>query len=216
MTTAARPDTPRATPVLDPVRVKADFPILSREVNGKALVYLDSAATSQKPACVIDAVRDYYERHNSNVHRGVHRLSVEATELYEGARGKAAAFVGAGDAREMIHVRGTTEAINLVAQSYARPRLGPGDEILITGMEHHSNIVPWQLVCQQTGASLCAADIDDDGALVLTDMERKLTDRTRIVAVGHVSNALGTVNPVAEIVRLAHAAGAVVVVDGAQ
>jgi len=216
MTTAARPDAPNASPDLDPARVKADFPILSREVGGKPLVYLDSAATSQKPACVIDAVRDYYERHNSNVHRGVHRLSVEATELYEGARRKAAAFVGARDAREMIHVRGTTEAINLVAQSYARPRLGPGDEVLITGMEHHSDIVPWQLVCGQTGASLRVADIDDDGALVMEDFDRKLTDRTRIVAVAHVSNALGTVNPVAAIAERARAAGAVTVVDGAQ
>jgi cysteine desulfurase / selenocysteine lyase len=216
MTTAARPDTPHASPALDPARVKGDFPILSREVGGKPLVYLDSAATSQKPACVIDAVRDYYERHNSNVHRGVHRLSVEATDLFEEARGKAAAFVGAADPREMIHVRGTTEAINLVAQSYARPRLVPGDEVLVTGMEHHSNIVPWQLVCQQTGATLRVVDIDDDGALVMEDLDRKLNDRTRIVAAVHVSNALGTVNPVAEIAKRARAAGAVTVVDGAQ
>jgi len=179
-------------------------------------VYLDSAATTQKPRVVLDAERDYYEQHNANVHRGVHRLSVEATEAYEATRTKAAALLGAADPREAIFVRGTTEAINLVAQSYARPRIGPGDEVLVTWMEHHSNIVPWQLVCGQTGATLRVVPIDDEGALVMDELERLVTKRTKIVAVSHISNALGTVNPVARITEIAHAAGAVVVVDGAQ
>jgi len=165
---------------------------------------------------VLDAEREYYELHNANVHRGVHRLSVEATEAYEATRTKAAALIGGSDPREAVFVRGTTEAINLVAQSYARPRLGPGDEILVTWMEHHSNIVPWQLVCGQTGATLRVVPIDDQGALVMDELERLVTQRTKIVAVSHISNALGTVNPVARIGEIAHAAGAVVVVDGAQ
>ena len=215
MTTVARDRTSTAAP-LDLARVRADFPILSRKIGGKRLVYLDSAATTQKPHVVLDAERDYYEQHNANVHRGVHRLSVEATEAYEATRTKAAALLGAADPREAIFVRGTTEAINLVAQSYARPRIGPGDEVLVTWMEHHSNIVPWQLVCGQTGATLRVVPIDDEGALVMDELERLVTKRTKIVAVSHISNALGTVNPVTRITEIAHAAGAVVVVDGAQ
>jgi cysteine desulfurase/selenocysteine lyase len=217
MATAARTrDRVPATAPLDLERVRADFPILSRKVAGKRLVYLDSAATTQKPRPVLDAERDYYEAHNANVHRGIHRLSVEATDVYEAARAKATTLLGASDPREAIFVRGTTEAINLVAQSYARPRLGPGDEVLVTWMEHHSNIVPWQLVCGQTGATLRAAPIDDRGALLLDELESLVTDRTKVVAVSHISNALGTVNPVDRIAAIAHARGAVIVVDGAQ
>ena len=208
--------TARKVAEADLLRIRDDFPILSRRIGERPLVYLDSAATTQKPRSVIDAVRDFYEQHNSNVHRGVHRLSQEATTLYEGAREKARAFLGAGSAAETIFVRGTTEAINLVAQAYGRPLLGPGDEILITTMEHHSNIVPWQILAQQTGAKLVVAPIADDGSLPLDEFERRLSDHTRIVSVVHASNALGTINPVREIARLAHARGAVVVVDGAQ
>ncbi|HMB69486.1 MAG TPA: cysteine desulfurase [bacterium] len=203
-------------PALDVERVRRDFPLLSREVNGKRLVYLDSAATAQRPAGVIRAVREFYEQHNANVHRGVHRLSVESTEIFEAAREKGRAFVNAPDVREMIFVRGTTEAINLVAQSWGRPRLRPDDEILVSTMEHHSNIVPWQIVAQQTGARVLPIAIDDEGTLDLADLEGKLGPRTRIVAVGHVSNSLGTRNPVARIAALARAVGAVTVVDGAQ
>ncbi len=201
---------------LDAEAIRQDFPNLLQEVNGKPLAYLDSAASAQRPLAVIEAV-DHYERHcHANVHRGVHTLSQRATDAYEGAREQVRRFVNASSDREIVFVRGTTEAINLVAQSYARPRLGKGDEILVTRMEHHSNIVPWQMVCEQTGARLVVADIDDRGVLDLDDMFDKIGPRTRIVAVGHVSNALGTINPVREITARAHAAGAVVVVDGAQ
>jgi cysteine desulfurase/selenocysteine lyase len=215
MTTAAGDRTGTAAP-LDVERVRALFPVLSRTVNGHPLVYLDSAATNQKPQSVIDAVSEYYSRHNSNVHRGVHALSQEATAAYEGARERIRAFLGAKDPAEIVFVRGTTEAINLVAQSYGRPRLGAGDEILVTRMEHHSNIVPWQLLCEQTGAVLKVAPMDETGALRMDELEGLVTERTRIVAVVHASNALGTVNPVRRIAEIAHAAGAAVVVDGAQ
>ncbi|WP_042267684.1 cysteine desulfurase [Paraburkholderia heleia] len=195
---------------------RRDFPILRQSVHGKPLVYLDNAATTQKPASVITAEQAYYEHDNANVHRGVHLLSQRATDAYEGARTRIARFIHATNDKEIVYTRGTTEAINLVAQSYARPRLQPGDEVLITAMEHHSNIVPWQLVCAQTGAILKVAPIDDDGALDLDAYERLLGPRTRMAAVAHASNALGTVNPLAQMIELAHARGVPVLVDGAQ
>ena len=201
---------------LDVARVRADFPILSRTVRGRPLVYLDNAATAQKPAAVIECVDRYYREYNANIHRGVHTLSEEATAAYEGARKRIGRFINAGSPREVIFVRGTTEAINLVAQSWGRSRLGRGDEILITTMEHHSNIVPWQLLCEQTGAELKVVPIDEDGQLRMDEFRRLLGAATRIVSVVHVSNALGTVNPVPEIVRLAREAGAVTLLDGAQ
>ncbi len=200
----------------DAQRIWRDFPILAREVNGKPLVFLDSAASSQRPQVVIDAVNDYEKLHHANVHRGVHRLSQEATQMFEHARERVRAFVNTAATREVIFTRGTTEAINLVAQSYARPRLRPGDEILLTSLEHHANIVPWQLVAEQTGAVLKAVPMDKRGVVSLDDVAACMTPRTRIVACAHVSNALGTVLPVREITRLAHARGAVVLVDGAQ
>ncbi|PYE24221.1 L-selenocysteine selenide-lyase (L-alanine-forming) [Paraburkholderia silvatlantica] len=198
------------------MRWRRDFPILRQSVHGKPLVYLDNAATTQKPASVIAAEQAYYESGNANVHRGVHLLSQRATDAYEGARARIARFIRAANEKEIVYTRGTTEAINLVAQSYARPRLQPGDEVLITAMEHHSNIVPWQLVCAQTGAILKVAPIDDDGTLDLGAYERLLGPRTRIAAVAHASNALGTVNPLAQMIELAHARGVPVLVDGAQ
>ena len=200
----------------DPERVRQDFPILSRTINGKPLVYLDSAASSQQPLPVLRAVHDYHTHSHANVHRGVHALSQSATEAFEGARERVRRHLNAASTRECIFVRGTTEAINLVAQAYALPRLAPGDEILITALEHHANIVPWQMVCQQTGATLKVAPIDRRGEVVVDELERLLNPRTRLVAVAHVSNALGTVLPVKRIVDAAHAAGAVVLVDGAQ
>jgi cysteine desulfurase/selenocysteine lyase len=193
-----------------------DFPILAREVNGKPLVFLDSAASSQRPQAVIDAVNDYETRHHANVHRGVHRLSQEATELFEHARERVRAFVNAASTREVIFTRGTTESINLVAQSYARTTLKRGDEILLTALEHHANIVPWQLVAEQTGAVIKVVAMDRRGVIDIENVAAKLNQRTRIVACAHVSNALGTVLPVREIVKLAHARGAVVLLDGAQ
>jgi cysteine desulfurase/selenocysteine lyase len=209
----------RATEVstgFDPLRWRADFPILRENVHGKPLVYLDNAATSQKPRAVIDAISRYYEHHNANVHRGVHRLSELATADYEGAREKVRAFINARSTKEIIYTRGTTEAINLVAQSYARPLLKSGDEILLTQMEHHSNIVPWQLLAGQTGAVLKVVPITDAGELESGAFERLLGAKTRMAVFGHVSNALGTVNPVKEMTALAHARGVVVLVDGAQ
>lgn len=196
--------------------IRSQFPALDQEVHGKPLVYLDNAATSQKPQSVIDAVSHYYERDNSNVHRGVHTLSERATEGYEGARKKVAAFLGAESEKEIVFTRGTTEAINLVAQAYARPLLKAGDEVLITHMEHHSNIVPWQMVCRQTGATLKVAPISDDAELIVEEFEKLLSPATKLVAFGHVSNALGSVNPVKQLVSLAKSVGAVVLVDGAQ
>ncbi|MDZ7840090.1 MAG: cysteine desulfurase [Gammaproteobacteria bacterium] len=201
---------------MDIDRVRRDFPALNQTVHGNPLVYLDNGATTQKPQCVIDAVSGYYARDNANVHRGVHELSERATASFEGAREKARAFINAASTREVVFTRGTTESVNLVAQSYGRSTLQPDDEILITEMEHHSNIVPWQLLCEQTGARLKVAPINDDGELILDEFHRLLSGRTRIVAVVHVSNALGTINPVADLIQAAHEAGAVAVVDGAQ
>jgi cysteine desulfurase/selenocysteine lyase len=200
----------------DPAVVRADFPLLSEEVNGRPLVYLDNAATSQKPAVVIERMRRYYEAENANVHRGVHTLSQTATDAYEGVRGIVARYLGVPDPAEIVFTRGTTESINLVAQSFARDVLQPGDEIVVTGMEHHSNIVPWQMAAEATGARLRVAPVDDCGELRYEAFERLLGPRTRLVAVVHVSNSLGTVNPVARIVADAHAMGIPVLVDGAQ
>ena len=196
--------------------IRRDFPILSRTVRGKPLVYLDNAATTQKPRQVMDALNDYYRRYNSNIHRGVHTLSEQATGAYEAARGKIRAFINAASDKEVIFTRGTTEGINLVAQSYGRSRLAPGDEIIVSEMEHHSNIVPWQLLREQTGAKIKVIPINDAGELMMDEYAKLLSDKTRIVAVAHVSNALGTVNPVSAIAQLAREAGAVVVLDGAQ
>jgi cysteine desulfurase/selenocysteine lyase len=200
----------------DADRVWRDFPILRREIHGKPLVFLDSAASSQRPASVIAAVDRYETWSHANVHRGVHLLSQEATELFEQAREKVRGFVNARSTREVIMTRGTTESINLVAQSYGRSRLKPGDEILLTALEHHANIVPWQLVAEQTGATIRVVPMDRRGVIDIAEVASRLSDRTRIVACAHVSNALGTVLPVREIVMLAHARGAVVLVDGAQ
>ena len=201
---------------LDIGALRAQFPILEREVHGKPLVYLDNAATTQKPTAVLDALDRYYRTSNANVHRGVHLLSAEATEQMEAAREQVRRFLNAPEAREVVFVRGTTEAINLLAQAYARPRLRSGDRVLVTAMEHHSNLVPWQMVCAQTGAVLDVVPFDGAGTLDLDAFGRLLTTRTKVVAFGHVSNALGTVHPVAEMARRAKAAGALVVVDGAQ
>jgi cysteine desulfurase/selenocysteine lyase len=195
---------------------RADFPILGERVHSRPLVYLDNGATTQKPASVIYAEGAYYRHSNANVHRGVHLLSQRATEAYEAARGKIARFINAEGPEEIVFVRGTTEAINLVAQSYARPLLKPGDEILISEMEHHSNIVPWQLVCEQTGAALKVVPIDDTGALDADAYERLLSERTRLVAITHLANALGSITPVERIVGAAHAKGVPVLLDGAQ
>jgi cysteine desulfurase / selenocysteine lyase len=202
---------------LDVAAVRADFPILaSTTAHGHPLVYLDNAATSQKPQSVIDRVAAFYAAENANIHRGVYGLSAEATETYDAARATAARFLGARRTHEVIFTRGTTEGINLVAQSYARPLLRPGDEIVVTAMEHHSNIVPWQLVAEQTGAVLRVAPITDAGELPLDELEATLSERTRLLAVTYVSNALGTINPVADIARLARGRGIPVLIDGAQ
>jgi cysteine desulfurase/selenocysteine lyase len=203
-----------AAPSVD--RVRADFPILDRTVHGRPLVYLDNAATTQKPRAVLDAIASYYTGINANVHRGVHELSERATEAYEGARERVRAFFNAASTREIVFTRNATEGINLVAQAFARPLLAAGDEVLISAMEHHSNIVPWQLVCEATGAKLAVAPIDDRGDLMLEELERRLTPRTRLLAVTHMSNALGTITPVREIVRMAHAHGVPVLIDASQ
>lgn len=195
---------------------RADFPILSRKVHGKSLVYLDSANTTQKPVAVLDRMDRYYREENANIHRGTHLLSELATAAYEGAREKVRGFLNARSTREIVFVRGTTEAINLVASSFGQAFVKAGDEILITGMEHHSNIVPWQLLRERTGAALKVVPIDDRGELVFEEFERLLSERTKLVAVVHVSNALGTVNPVKRMIDLAHARGIPVLVDGAQ
>ena len=195
---------------------RRDFPILDQEVRGRPLVYLDNGATSQKPRAVIEALRHYYEHDNSNVHRGVHALSERATRDFEAARDEVARFVNAPDRRAVVFVRGTTEAINLVAGSYLRPKLRKGDEILVSHMEHHSNIVPWQILCEQSGARLEVIPISDEGELDLEAYHGLLGERTRFVSIVHLSNALGTINPVKEMCRAAHAAGARVLVDGAQ
>jgi cysteine desulfurase/selenocysteine lyase len=200
----------------DVAKVRADFPILSDLVHGKPLVYLDSANTSQKPLSVIKATDDFYRHANANIHRATHLLSERATALYEGARKKAAKFLNAGDSRSIVLTSGTTDGINLVAQAYGRMVLKPGDEIVLSWLEHHSNIVPWQLIGEQTGASIKVVPINDRGEVEQDEYERLLSARTKIVAVGHVSNALGTVNPIKDMIAKAHAVGAVVLVDGAQ
>ncbi|NNL67789.1 MAG: cysteine desulfurase [Myxococcales bacterium] len=200
----------------DVARLRKDFPILDQTVHGKPLVYLDNAATSQKPRSVIDAVSAHYERDNANIHRAVHALAQRSTAGYEGARAKLARFLGAGEANEIVFTRGTTEGVNLVAFSHGVEITGPGDEILLTEMEHHSNIVPWQLLAQRTGAKVVVAPIDDRGQLDLAAFRERLSPRTKIVAMSHVSNALGTVNPIEELVALARGVGACTVVDGAQ
>ena len=200
----------------DVERIRKDFPILERTINGRPLVYLDSAASSQRPLAVLRAIEDYETHSHANVHRGVHALSQAATEAYEGARERIRRYINAASTREIIFVRGTTEGINLVAQSYARPRFKPGDEILISALEHHANIVPWQMVCEQTGCTLKVAPIDRRGELIFDEYLKLLSPRTRLVAVAHVSNALGTVLPLKRIIDAAHAQGTVVLVDGAQ
>lgn len=202
--------------VLNVEAVRSDFPIFRRTVRGKRLIYLDSAATSQKPQCVIDAEREFYERYNANVHRGAYLIAEEATAAYESAREKVAKFINAPNKDCIVFTRGTTEAINLVAYSWGLANLREGDEILLTEMEHHSNIVPWQLIAERTGAKIKVVPITDDGLLDMDAFERLLTERVKIVAVTHVSNVLGTINPVHEICRKAHEVGAMVLVDGAQ
>ncbi len=205
------------TPVrLDVERVRREFPILSRTVHGQPLIYLDTAASAQRPLAVIEATDRFYRMHNANVHRGVHTLSQEATDAYEAARQALVGFINAGSAKEVIFTRGTTESINLVAQSFVRPRVGPGDEIIVTHMEHHSNIVPWQMVCEQTGARLRVAPIDTRGELRLDELEGMLSERVKMLGLVHISNALGTVNPVKLICEMAHRRGVPVLVDGAQ
>ncbi len=205
-----------AAAALDVARVRADFPALRQEVHGRPLVYLDNAATTQKPEAVLEAIDTFYRRDCANVHRGVHTLSQRATVAYESARSAVKRHLGARDSREIVFTRGTTEAINLVAWSFVRPRLGEGDEVLISAMEHHSNIVPWQLLCAERGATLRVIPIDDRGDVILEEYERLLSERTRIVGITWVSNALGTVNPVREMIATAHARGIPVLVDGAQ
>ena len=212
MSTAVR----EARAAYDVEAIRQDFPILATKVYGKPLVYLDNAASAQKPLAVIDAERDVYEKCYANIHRGVHWLSVHATDAYDAAREKARAFLNAREAHEIIFLRGTTEAVNLVAQTYGRANLGAGDEILITGLEHHSNIVPWQMLCEEKGARLSVVPLDETGDIDLGELERMLTPRTKLVSVAHLSNALGTILPVKHIAALAHARGIPVFVDGAQ
>ena len=213
MTTGDRAAAPAA---FDVYKVRDDFPILKQQVNGRPLVYLDNGATSQKPQSVIDAIVHYYTTENSNVHRGVHTLSQQATEGYEGARAKIRQFINAGEDREIIFTRNTTEGINLVAHSYGRQNVGPGDDIIVSNMEHHSNIVPWQMLCEEKGANLRVVPIDDTGELLMDEYEKMLSPRTKLVSITHVSNALGTILPAAQIVRMAHAHGVPVLLDGAQ
>ena len=201
---------------LDVSAIRKEFPILAQQVHGKPLVYLDSAATSQKPKCVIDAITRFYTMDNANIHRGVHELSERSSLAYEAARGKVRGFLNAANTREIIFVRGATEGINLVAQTYGRTHVGAGDEIVISAMEHHSNIVPWQMLCEEKKAVLRVIPINDRGEIELDEFEKLLNPRTRLVAVSHVSNALGTLNPVGEIVRTAHQFNVPVLIDGCQ
>ena len=201
---------------LDVTAIRRDFPALAQRVHGRPLVYLDNAATSQKPRQVIDAIKTFYETDNANVHRGVHELSERATAAYEGAREKVRAFINAASVHEIVFTRNATEGINLVARAWGDANLSAGDEVLITAMEHHSNIVPWQLLCERKGARLRVAPMDDRGELLMDDFARLITPRTKMVAVVHMSNALGTINPVAEIAQLARQAGATVLIDGSQ
>ncbi len=196
--------------------IRRDFPALAQSVNGKPLIYLDNAATSQKPHRVLEALRHYYTHDNANIHRGVHALSVRATQSYEAARAKVARFIDAGRPEEIVFLRGATEGVNLVAQAFCRPMLREGDEIVITALEHHSNIVPWQMLCNQTGAVLRVAPINDDAELMLDEFEALLTRKTRFVSLSHVSNAVGTINPVVQMVELAHQHDVPVLIDGAQ
>jgi cysteine desulfurase/selenocysteine lyase len=207
---------PATSPGLEWAALRAQFPALAQDVGGHPLVYLDNAATSQKPQSVLDTISAYYERDNANVHRGIHELSRRATVAYEGARAKVAKFIGTEDPAELVWTRGTTEAVNLVASSWGGDTLVEGDEILLSSMEHHSNIIPWQLVAHRTGARLRYIEMDEQGRLILDDLPQLLTDRTRLVAVSHISNALGTVNPVREIAEQAKRVRALVFVDGAQ
>jgi len=200
----------------DVEKVRREFPILHQKVNGKPLVYLDNAATSQKPESVLRALDKYYREYNSNIHRGVHYLSERATQAYEQARGAAQHFINAGDASEVIFVRGTTEAINLVAQTWGRKHVGAGDEIIISAMEHHSGIVPWQMLCEEKGAKLRVIPMNDQGELLLEEYEKLLGPKTKFVSLAHVSNALGTINPVGQIIEMAHRRGVPVLLDGAQ
>jgi cysteine desulfurase/selenocysteine lyase len=200
----------------DVAAIRADFPALAQTVHGRPLVYFDNAATTQKPRQVIDAIAGYYAHDNANVHRGVHALSERATEAYEGARQKVRAFVNANSVSEIVFTRNATESINLVARAWGDANVGPGDEVIITAMEHHSNIVPWQQLCERRGASLKVIPIDDHGDLVMDEFGRLLSPRTKMVAVAHLSNALGTINPVADITARAKAAGAAVLIDGSQ
>ncbi len=213
---AAGQPLPATTNDFSVAKIRADFPILGTTVHGRPLVYLDNAASSQKPLAVIDTLRNFYAAEYANIHRGVHYLSELATDAHERARATVQGFLGAAEAREIVFVRGTTEGINLIARSFVRPRLAPGDEILISEMEHHSNIVPWQLLRDETGAVLVVAPIDDAGGLVLEEFEKRLTPRTRFVSIAHVSNALGTVNPARRLVEMAHARGIPIHLDGAQ
>ena len=205
-----------AAAAFDVNKVRGDFPILNQMVNGNPLVYLDNGATSQKPQSVIDAIVEYYTTTNSNVHRGVHTLSQQATDGYEGARAKICEFINAGDDKEIIFTRNTTEGINLVAHSYGRQNIGAGDDIIVSNMEHHSNIVPWQMLCEEKGANLLVVPIDDSGELLMDEYEKMLSPRTKLVSITHVSNALGTILPTAQIVDMAHAHGTPVLLDGAQ
>jgi cysteine desulfurase/selenocysteine lyase len=213
---SAAPSAAAKLPGLDIEKVRADFPILTRAVHGKPLVYLDTAASSQRPLAVIEATDQFYRLHNANVHRGVHQLSQEATDIYEAARTALAQHIHAANDREVIFTRGTTESINLVAQSFLRPRLVPGDQILISCMEHHSNIVPWQMLCEQTGAKLVVAPINQRGELLLDELQALLTERVKLLALVHISNALGTINPVKQVCSMARARGIPVLLDGAQ
>ncbi|KTC85878.1 MULTISPECIES: cysteine desulfurase [Legionella] len=207
---------PALIETLDIETIRQDFPVLKQKINGYPLIYLDNAATTQKPQAVIDAITHYYSFDNSNVHRGVHALSVRATQQYEAARNKVQRFIHAKSARECIFVRGTTEGINLVAQSFVAPRIRPGEEILITHMEHHSNIVPWQMICKKTGAHLKVAPISLEGEVLLDEFEKCLSENTKFVAISYASNALGTINPVKQMIEMAHSYGALVLLDGAQ
>jgi cysteine desulfurase/selenocysteine lyase len=217
MSTAAKtPHEIHPARAFDVQKVRRDFPVLHQKVHGKPLVYLDNAATTQKPLAVIEAIQNYYLHDNSNIHRGVHTLSERATEHYENVREQARKFLNAASTKEIIFVRGTTEAINLVAQTYGRKNVGSGDEVVITALEHHSNIVPWQMLCEEKGAKLRVAPINDQGELLLEDFEKLLNPKTKIVAIAHLSNALGTINPVREMIRMAHARNIPVLVDGAQ
>jgi len=214
--TASQPKSATPVPSFDVEGVRRDFPALHQYVNGKPLIWLDNAATTHKPQAVIDATSLFYSRDNSNIHRAAHTLAARSTELFESGREKVRKFLGAGDAKEIVFVRGTTEAINLVAQSYGRQNIGAGDEIIVTELEHHANIVPWQLLAQQTGALIKVIPINDRGELILEEYAKLLSGRTRFVSVAHVSNSLGTINPVEQIIALAHARGVPVLVDGAQ